>query len=185
LVSPLKLNIDNVGYKTKPEGSQIGSLSNRLKRKNAVVEITDMETVLDAVRQGRTITAGEMDGTKESGWRSQRLFVFDIDNDAETLPKLTPSEVGSLLNDNGIPLSFAYWTFSSTQAQGIKTLMKDIHTEYEKWCGDNGHRYALDSIRLSTELRKKGLVIRKTAGNRVCVLGFGIVCNDNLPPEWQ
>ena len=114
LLSPLKLNIDSVKHKTKPTGREMGALSNRLKRKETVALVTDIAAVLEAVCQGKTITAGEMADTKENGWRSQRLFIFDIDNDAVSLQKLKPPDVRDLLESNGLPISFVYWTFSST-----------------------------------------------------------------------
>lgn len=113
-VPPLRLNIDRVGYSKKPKGAEIGVIVNRLKHADSVIEIDSMSSVTDAICKGRTITAGELLGTNENSWTSQRLFIFDIDNEATTIPKLTPEFVKEIFDNNGVPLSFAYWTFSNT-----------------------------------------------------------------------
>jgi len=78
------------------------------------VNTVNIEPLKSAIIQGKAITAGELTGTSESGWKSQQLFIFDFDNDAETLAKLRPKDVQDVLLDHKIPILFAYWTFSNT-----------------------------------------------------------------------
>jgi len=111
----MRLNIDSVGYRFKPRGKEIGILVNRLKRASMVVDVPqdDLSILEQALCQGKTITAGEMAGTSEKDWRGQQLFVFDIDNEADALGRLSPEDVKELLAAAGIPIRFGHWTFSS------------------------------------------------------------------------
>lgn len=74
----------------------------------------DIGKLKSAILDGRTITAGELIGTTSKDWRSQQVFIFDVDNEAKTLDRFTPKCVEDLFKEYNIPILFAYWTFSNT-----------------------------------------------------------------------
>ena len=64
------------------------------------------------------------------------------------------------------------------------TTLKNVHTRYEKWCEDYGHR-PLNSRNLAAELRRKGKIIDNSTGNKICIIDHGILDDDkDLPVEW-
>jgi P4 family phage/plasmid primase-like protien len=62
---------------------------------------------------------------------------------------------------------------------GHKVLIKDIHAQYEAWCGEYGYT-PLNSRNLAEELRRKGLLIRKGDKNKTFLFDYGIAENQGL-----
>ena len=67
---------------------------------------------------------------------------------------------------------------------GSKTSIKDVYAEYDKWCNEYGYG-ALSNKNLIMELRKKGLIIKVSTGNRVYLFDYGLACHEAPPEEWQ
>ena len=61
--------------------------------------------------------------------------------------------------------------------QGIKTPAKDIYPVYDVWAKEYGYG-ALNIKNLITELRRKGLKVEISTGNRVYLFDYGIVFHD-------
>ena len=52
-----------------------------------------------------------------------------------------------------------------TEARMYKTLIKDVYEEYEEWCSENGYN-PLNNRNLISELRRKGLTVKASTGNK-------------------
>ena len=66
---------------------------------------------------------------------------------------------------------------------GVKTPMKEVHAEYEKWCEAYGHTRPMNSLNLAKELRRKGITVKKSTGNKTYVFDCGIVADDDISEE--
>ena len=85
--------LDGTAYDHKPEGFEIGSITRRLQAAGPT-EVTAQE-LAEAIRQGRTWTAGTF-APHDHGWgrfQGLRVWALDIDN-AEGKRQLTPHDEG-------------------------------------------------------------------------------------------
>ena len=105
----MNLNIDPIPLTQKP--NNVGTVVNRLKQARNIKTV-DVEAIKAAVLAGHSITAGELVGRAEKDWKSQQLFIWDFDNDAKTLPHVTPNEVLAMFKRWKISPAFAYYSFS-------------------------------------------------------------------------
>ena len=103
----IRLNIDTRGYKSKPQGAEIGNISSRLRQVNGQKDIAPAQ-LLQQIQEGYTFTPAVIGGTREEQkaaddleqfWKSQQVIVADIDNDTPIY--LTDSEGKYLLDENG------------------------------------------------------------------------------------
>jgi len=118
----ITLNLDNVGFTSKPTGAAIGGIRNRLARPEAMRTIDPAELIA-AIQQGRSFTPAAMTGGSGDTWQSQQVIVADIDNDTGTkdaegnkirlAEPLTPDQALAALAEHGITPYALYWTFSN------------------------------------------------------------------------
>ena len=108
----VKINLDSVKLPSKST-EPFGNTVVRLKDPARIVEVTIGELV-KAVSEGRAFTPGVMHGAGKADWKQQQLFVLDIDNDVDTLPRLTPEGVYQTLECAGFYVAFMYYSYSST-----------------------------------------------------------------------
>ena len=106
------LNIDLGRYTTRPPDTEVGEIVMRLKNPAAIRRGITIERLKNAVCGGHSFTPCVMVGTTSSDWRQQQIFAFDFDN--KTTPHAQPSEVERKLAKHGIPVAFAYYSFSHT-----------------------------------------------------------------------
>jgi len=129
----IRTNIDTLSCKRKPSGLDIGGISNRTRRAEAVKEI-ELDELFTLVISGHTFTPAELNGPSKSNWQSQQLLCIDIDNEATVtapdgrpitgengkpvtapLPQPTTPEFAHQLTRNyGLSACLIYQTFSST-----------------------------------------------------------------------
>ena len=109
----IKIMLDDVSFKQKPEPDDVSKIQIRLKNTNSYKEVS-MKELLDYIGTGHTIIPAVMyGGTKAENWVEQQLFEVDIDNTDEG-EVIGPEELINLLKDKNI-YPFAYYhTFSST-----------------------------------------------------------------------
>ena len=78
----IRVMLDTVGYSVKPDGAEIGRITNRLKRAQPS-EVTPAE-LCEHVKQGKTFMCGAFEPKPSGrGWGAflgQRLFGIDVDN---------------------------------------------------------------------------------------------------------
>lgn len=110
----IKIMLDDVSFKQKPEPDDVSKIQMRLKNANSFKEVS-LEELLDFIGKGHTIIPAVMyGGTKSDNWVEQQLFEIDIDN-TNVGGLLKPEEVIEILKSNEI-YPFAYYhTFSSTE----------------------------------------------------------------------
>ena len=118
----IRLNLDTVGFTSKPTGAAIGGVRNRLGRPDAMQTIDPVDLIA-AIQQGRSFTPAAMTGGSGDTWQSQQVIVADIDNDTGTkdaeghkirlAEPLTPDEARAALAEHGITPYAMYWTFSN------------------------------------------------------------------------
>lgn len=118
----IRLNLDTVGFTSKPTGAAIGGVRNRLARPDAMQTIDPVDLIA-AIQQGRSFTPAAMTGGSGDTWQSQQVIVADIDNDTGTkdaeghkirlAEPLTPDEARAALAEHGITPYAMYWTFSN------------------------------------------------------------------------
>lgn len=118
----ITLNLDTVGFTSKPTGAAIGGIRNRLARPEAMRTIDPAELIA-VIQQGRSFTPAAMTGGSGDTWQSQQVIVADIDNDTGTkdaegrkirlAEPLTPDQALAALAEHGITPYAMYWTFSN------------------------------------------------------------------------
>ncbi|MBR2697863.1 MAG: hypothetical protein IKE76_04655, partial [Clostridia bacterium] len=118
----ITLNLDRMGFTSKPTGAAIGGVRNRLARPDAMQTIDPAE-LLAAIERGQSFTPAAMTGGSGDTWQSQQVIVADIDNDTGTkdaeghkirlAEPLTPDEARAALAEYGIDPYALYWTFSN------------------------------------------------------------------------
>ena len=111
----IKLLIDEVEYKEKPEKKEIASIQVRLRKEKAKKEVT-IEELFEYIKRGCTIvpalTAG---GATNENWEEQQLIGVDIDNDGDKI--ITLEEAMSMLEEKNITPVGYYYTFHHTDKQ--------------------------------------------------------------------
>lgn len=116
--------IDTVGFKGKPTGTDIALLKPRLANEKPIS--CGIQYLEQAVLNGQTFNPGILQGgCKAEHWVSQQVFAIDIDNEKKGLPKGSPKQIADTpLSINevlkrctewNIPPSLIYETFSSTE----------------------------------------------------------------------
>lgn len=112
--STIKIMLDDVSFKQKPEPDEVSKIQMRLKNTNSYKEVS-IEELLNYIGTGHTIIPAVMyGGTKAENWVEQQLFEVDIDN-TDDGKIIKPEEVINLLINNGIHPFAYYYTFSSTE----------------------------------------------------------------------
>lgn len=90
-MSSFLVTLDRVPYLTKPENSEIGRITNRLKA--ATPTELDPVSFCECVRRGLTWVGATYEPSGE-GWGrflGQQIFALDFDNDAQYLSRYDPS----------------------------------------------------------------------------------------------
>jgi len=108
----IKLMIDEISYKEKPTGAEIGKIQNRLGQSSALKEVT-IEQLCSCIEKGYTYCPAVMaGGMKNEDWRQQQLICIDVDNDTEKI--ITPEDAVASFEKVNIHVLGYYHTFSST-----------------------------------------------------------------------
>lgn len=112
--STIKIMLDDVSFKQKPESDDVSKIQMRLKNTSSLKEVS-FEELLNYISTGHTIIPAVMyGGTKSENWVEQQLFEVDVDNNNQDEKIVSLDEVIRLLKDNNI-YPFAYYhTFSSS-----------------------------------------------------------------------
>lgn len=72
----------------------------------------ELRELAESLAQGCNVRPSECYGTKDRDWKSQQLFLIDIDNKSD--PKLSPEQAYQMAVESGLKVSFMYYTHSST-----------------------------------------------------------------------
>lgn len=72
----------------------------------------ELRELAESLVMGCNVRPSECCGISDEKWKSQQLFLLDIDN--KTDPKLSPEQAYQMAVDNGLKVSFMYYTHSST-----------------------------------------------------------------------
>lgn len=107
-----KVHIDTEGFTSKPSNDEIRKIYNRAIKQ--VKEVT-IEELIKETQNGKTVIPAVLSGTKAEDFIQQQLFYIDIDNDVEGKPILNPFEAIEDCKKKGIPVTFHYYSFSSTK----------------------------------------------------------------------
>ena len=111
-----KIMVDEVAFKNKPQGKDIGEIQNFFKTEEAIKELT-IEEFLMLVKNGYTyylaLTKDIEKGTKNDNWKEQQLIAIDVDSSDDNI--ITIKETMDKLRDKGIkPFSY-YESFHNTK----------------------------------------------------------------------
>ena len=110
----LKVEIDNVGYNSKPQ-NDIGAIKPRTQNQNNIKEI-NIKELMDLISKGHTISPGILkDGCKSENWKEQQLFMVDIDNNNSNEDIITSKQALKICEDNNLMPAFYYYTFTDTK----------------------------------------------------------------------
>ena len=113
----LKLMIDEVPYKEKPAGAEIGKIQNRLGQQSALKEVT-LEQLCSCIEKGYTICPAVMDGgMKNEDWRQQQLICIDVDSDAKKGIIIPLEESLAILEKNKIDVLAHYPSFHDSKEE--------------------------------------------------------------------
>jgi hypothetical protein len=117
----LNLHLHNKGYKNKPTGKAIGTISNEIT--SEVTTITPAELAVKVGQEGHTVVLATMDGKRSKiNMAQQQVIMLDFDNkDDETKKKTSGmfyTSIQDILADPFIRenASFIYKTLSHTDA---------------------------------------------------------------------
>ena len=118
------VHVDKTRYVMKPEKKLMAAIKVSMADEHTIDELTIKE-IVEKVIAGISIQPGVCPlsdesrakgktGTCKEDFKSQSLFMSDIDNDKEALPLETPEHIAEVLAEHGLKSSFMYETFSST-----------------------------------------------------------------------
>ena len=114
MIEKVKLHIDSVGYDSKKSVKEdIEIIKNRVQCKNAI-EVT-MDDLIQAIKQGKTISPAVMNGPKQKDFIEQQLFMVDIDNENKNAPILYVQDALNICKEYNLSVAFYYYSFSHTE----------------------------------------------------------------------
>jgi hypothetical protein len=102
----IKCMLDKFEYETKPQGVEIGKITNRLYTSQVEIEI---EELANSLVKGCTFKPSLLNGKKESDWMEQNLYALDFDENTTI-----ETELNRCKELNILPC-FVYTSFSHTQ----------------------------------------------------------------------
>ena len=119
------LHVDQIKFKSKPTGSEIGGIKHRLTRLDSIKDLTIKEISI-ALASGQTIQPGVTPfsdesrlmgrkGTVKEDFTEQTLFMVDIDNKRTDILPETPEHAAGILAMHNLRAAFMYPTFGSKQ----------------------------------------------------------------------
>ena len=111
----ITLNIDSKSFQHKPDKKETASIQKRMSSNKQQITVPEF---IAAIEEGRSFKAAALNGNKNIDWESQQVFALDIDNDEKNVKKygmLTPEDAVKRFNDLGVPPTFYYKSFSSTE----------------------------------------------------------------------
>ncbi len=108
----VKVHIDSKSYKIKPK-DDVRNIKPRLQN-STPVNLTISE-LADKLSKGYSVSPAVLKGgCRAENWQEQQVFMVDIDNDKKGAV-LMPKQAKDICNQNNIPVSFMYHSFSSTR----------------------------------------------------------------------
>ena len=116
--SEIQLSLDSVPFTSKPKGSEIGEVSNRLGDSTVAVSTDELPEITKKIgEQGYSFCTATFTNGRRSkkNFLQQQLFALDFDNSDPKRRTATPDEVLNRCNSLGIPVTAMYDTFSSTK----------------------------------------------------------------------
>ena len=102
----IRCNWNNKRYSQKPTDQ--GKVQEELSHP---VDI-ELQELAESLAQGCNVRPCEANGTKDKDWKSQQIFMVDIDNKSD--PKISPDQAYQMAVKNGLKVNFMYYTHSST-----------------------------------------------------------------------
>jgi hypothetical protein len=120
----IKCMLDNKGYNDKPQGKEIGAITNRLATEKVEIEINKLA---EKLIKGHTFKPAVV-GKKEAEWMEQILFALDFDENTTI-----DSELNRCKELNILPV-FAYTSFSHQEDHHKFRLVfcaNEVITNYE------------------------------------------------------
>lgn len=102
----IKCMLDNKRYANKPQGREIGVITNRLEKSSTEINIEDL---MNNLVKGCTFKPSLLIGKKETDWVNQQLFALDFDENTDI-----QSELNRCNELNILPV-FGYTSFSHTE----------------------------------------------------------------------
>lgn len=123
----MRVHKDKIRFKQKPEKWEIGGIKTRFTDPCSIHDMTTQE-IANALTAGYTIQPGVTPfsersrkmgrkGTAADDFTEQTVFMEDIDNEQEDVPRITPAQVIEALSVYHLRIAFAYPTFNSTPEQ--------------------------------------------------------------------
>lgn len=101
----IKCMLDNIEYNSKPKGTEIGKIQNRLEVSQKEISVEELAYKLSS---GCTFKPAFLNGRKTSDWLQQQVFALDFDENT------TIEEQLNLCQSLNIFPSFGYTSFNHT-----------------------------------------------------------------------
>ena len=167
----IKLVIDKVGYNSKPQGSDGGTITKRMTI-DTVKEYL-IEEIKESILQGKTIRPSYCGG-REDSWKSQQLFMIDIDDN------MTITEAIEKCYKLNIIPNFIYTSFSHTEEHHKFRLVFVIDKEISDYnIAKKIHLYLMEMMGESDE-KCKNINRFYYAGKTIPFDSGNILDSDNL-----
>jgi len=167
----IKLIIDKVGYNSKPQGSDGGTITKRMTI-DTVKEYL-IEEIKESILQGKTIRPSYCGG-REDSWKSQQLFMIDIDDN------MTITEAIEKCYKLNIIPNFIYTSFSHTEEHHKFRLVFVIDKEISDYnIAKKIHLYLMEMMGESDE-KCKNINRFYYAGKTIPFDSGNILDSDNL-----
>lgn len=107
----IRLHIDPIGIKEKPNEKEWGQISRRVLKRDSITEVT-VHQLAQRLRTGHTVCPAVLGGSKATDWQEQQVFMVDIDNADKEHPQLSQEQALKKCADYGLTPVISYRTFS-------------------------------------------------------------------------
>lgn len=118
------LHADNIKFKVKPTGKEIGGIKARFTKSASIKDMT-VKQLAACLTAGKTVQPGVtpfseesrkkgFKGTNDADFTRQTVFMNDIDNKRKDVPLETPAHIAEMLAAHNLKAAFMYETFNST-----------------------------------------------------------------------
>ncbi len=120
----IRISLDDKKFKTKPSGDEARHISNRIAGSVKVLDLKDLRKAAFSIGQdGCTFCPAIFKNGKRNkdNFEQQQLIALDFDNKGSER-KLLFEEIKERADNYGLPLLFAYETFSSTNNDRFRVV---------------------------------------------------------------
>jgi hypothetical protein len=120
----IKCVIDKVCYSTKPQGKDSGAITNRMTLDT--MKEYSIEEIKESILSGKTIRPSYCGGKQET-WKSQQMFMLDVDNEANLTDNIVLSDYVKLVDGKKNKVRFLVGSEQHRSYNDIINYCKEIN----------------------------------------------------------